>query len=1021
MNFTQEQQQAITITGTACVTANAGAGKTAVLVERIVRQVIAGIPVGSILAITFTEKAALEIKTRLIEAMKKSGLPYWDVETAYISTFHGFCSRLIREQALSLGRNPSGQILTEPEAQTLLRRALRETERSPELSEAYEPSTIEAAVPVLIAKLAAVGVTKYGELLSTEAEQQALIEKIVQTIIPQKVLKIKKILTVLLGYDLGKKTTEFVRIKEIADTCTTYADWQTMANCFDEITLTGLPKTLEKDEREAIKKLRDKIKATVGTGFKPVPTVADGKLLFLFADQVRERYQSLKSDRFFDFNDLELQALSILKNNPAIVAAYRNKFQQVLVDEFQDTNYLQNDIVQLVARPDNLYIVGDWKQSIYRFRNAEVRLLQSYATTAPTITLPHNFRSKTEILDAVNQTCGNLFATYEPLLPGKAEIGGRVWIARQQDESPAEQLRWNEAGYIAEKIKNARAEGRSYRDIAILFRRRTGLKIYEEVLRQEGIPFVTVGGSGYYQRQEVADVIHYLTILIEPENDIAAVGALRSPLIGLSDESIFLLAQRKSTTILSAYVPSIIEQSSLSPEEKRKALRVYRDLTNLRQLIGKLSIVEIIQRVIDTTQIAEYLFSIGEDPSPMYKLIEIAKAFRLSVRLADFINYLQEIQDWEVREEEIVRGDDAVTLMTIHGAKGLEFPLVIVTEIDQPRATAGDVLFSAPWFREYGLPPGLKGTVIYDLIAVQDREEAQAEAQRLLYVAMTRAKDQLIVCIREPKEPDLESLSWSDWFSGLLKEQKLTTVVLEEIKNKKIETKKENKNNIWKKESTAIERYIHDKSELMMSRLSATQVAELVTDKERFMKKYFLGRKTLPNIHGGESSDRIGNAVHGCISDNRRELPPSLTPDETAYASRCLCHWFDSDVYNKVLSAEHYFELPFEYVYDGFYYDGRIDCLFKDGEEWHILEFKTAVKTPENLKEYSAQVSVYVAALHHARMPVKASIVYLSEPETVLVDPDMNILAKIGHLLVVKGGEYGCSGGSLESSPCTEG
>jgi hypothetical protein len=126
-----------------------------------------------------------------------------------------------------------------------------------------------------------------------------------------------------------------------------------------------------------------------------------------------------------------------------------------------------------------------------------------------------------------------------------------------------------------------------------------------------------------------------------------------------------------------------------------------------------------------------------------------------------------------------------------------------------------------------------------------------------------------------------------------------------------------------------------------------------------------------------------------------------------------LKNWFDSEWYKKVMASEHYFELPFEYMHDGLRYYGRIDCLFRDGEVWHILEFKTATQTPENLKEYSAQVSVYATVLINAKYTVKASIYYLSENKVLPVEADLNILAEIGHLLVMRGGYNGSFNDSL--------
>jgi ATP-dependent helicase/nuclease subunit A len=793
------------------VAAGAGSGKTSVLVERFAQAVIDDdVPVGAILAITFTEKAAAELKGRVRERLAAAGrhAEARAAEGAFISTIHGFCARLLRTHALAAGLDPEFRVLDALEAERIgvdaFDRAL-----SAFLHDDAGSDRLALVASYTPDRLASMVRTAYGHLRSRGALRPELPE-----IEPPRPAGERERLERAARAALAELATA-------ADGVTVGKARSTVESCLDLLASSGPDRSLD---AAALKKL------TVGKGANALKTDAldeyraahealvaavtheqeleiHGLLRVLLASY-GERYAAIKRDRSaLDFDDLELLANELLRSDEVVRERWSERFQHVMIDEFQDTNPLQNQLLERIAGP-RLFRVGDEFQSIYRFRHADVSVFREQADRARAEgrfeSLTANFRSRPEILDAVNLMFGEVWGDRFPRLragveerAGEGADGpsvelivadrphqGSRWRERFEADAvaggPEPELAFGEsmrgvvparaaeARMLAKRIDELIAEGRfSAGEIVVLVRATTHLAAYERALEDRGIPTYVMGGRGYWSQQQVSDLRAYLAALANPLDELALYTALASPLAGVSLDALIVLAAEARAarldpwTLLCALADGDERAAGLAGKLDRpsaeRAAAFARLLRDERAAAARRSLETLIDRAVTRAGYDIHLLAQSNGRRRMAnvrKLMRLAREFEAEEGrdLRSFVDYVAERDELGDRQGEApLEPEDveAVQLMTVHRAKGLEFPCVCVADLGKPgREDRSALQISDDGSVGISLAQLGGGSVSSSrLEEIRERQKLadEEEEKRVFYVAATRAERHLVL------------------------------------------------------------------------------------------------------------------------------------------------------------------------------------------------------------------------------------------------------------------------------------
>ncbi len=421
--------------------------------------------------------------------------------------------------------------------------------------------------------------------------------------------------------------------------------------------------------------------------------------------------EKLRASNDLDFDDLIMLTVRLFKDCPDVLEFYRNKFKYILVDEYQDTNAAQNELVILLAgEHKNICVVGDDDQSIYRFRGADVTNILEFERAFPgakVVRLEQNYRSTQNILDAANSVIKNNSGRKGKNLWTEDGSGEKIQVYRANSD-------YDEADYIAGRVRELAADGYRYGDIAVLFRARASSRVIEDVFMREALPYRVLSGLRFYDRKEIRDMIAYLRLIKNPDDDISLRRIINVPSrkIGkVTMDSINSIARREGVSLYRAIGGHL-------DELKGGVAEFYETIKNLSALTAELPIDELVNRVY---QDSGYAASLERDEKGAERaenvgeLISGAAHYAETVDEPNFDDYMDNlvlVSDVDNYDEDM----DAVVMMTMHASKGLEFPVVIVCGFDD------------------GVFPGAK--------AIYDMEELQEE-RRLCYVAITRARRRL--------------------------------------------------------------------------------------------------------------------------------------------------------------------------------------------------------------------------------------------------------------------------------------
>jgi ATP-dependent helicase/nuclease subunit A len=797
--LTDEQREAVERRdGALFLSAGAGSGKTRVLVERFVCAVCDdGVPVERILAITFTEKAAAELKGRLRKRLLERGAREQAraAEGAFISTIHGFCGRLLRAHALAAGLDPEYRVLDASDADRLAYGAFDQA-LGDFLLRASDPERLDLVASYTPDKLRDMVLTVHARLRAHGQRHPALPDPPVPRAPAGERQALERAIPAaraeLAGAEGAMVDRALARIGGCADALALLApDALGEPADFDKSVvkpgkakaLAGAAVAAYLDAHEAWLRLCSAHRAAQQYGHVR-------KLLELFG----ERYEQAKrGESALDFEDLELLARDLLRDRADVREAWSERFLHVMVDEYQDTNALQDELIDLVAA-GRLFAVGDDRQSIYGFRHADVEGFRKRRAEAEQVgraaRLVTNFRSDPAVLAVVNTAFAQVWdGEYDALAPGAdpdPEAAGPSveLIVVDRDKGRWESLgddpfgqtmhgttvwRAAEARLLAARIDAlVRGDGARFGwgDVAILTRAGTDMQFYERALNERGIPTYAAGGRGYFSQQQIGDLRAYLAALANPLDGVALYGLLASPLVGASLDALTLVrlhARQASRdpwwTLHDAFRgPDPTGLAAALPAADERALRAFVPrFDDERRAAARLSLETVIDRAVTASGYDRAVLAMVAGERRMAnvrKLMRLAREFegREGRDLRRFIDYVDEQELIAAREGEApleTESIDAVRLMTIHAAKGLEFPVVCVADMgregradDSPLRVSNDGRVGLELASLAG-----RGAAALDLEQLKAEEEARAEAEerRVFYVAMTRAEKHLVL------------------------------------------------------------------------------------------------------------------------------------------------------------------------------------------------------------------------------------------------------------------------------------
>jgi ATP-dependent helicase/nuclease subunit A len=705
--LTDEQEQAVARRAEPLqVSAAAGSGKTSVLVERFIRAVREdGIAPGRILAITFTERAAGELRSRVRARLLELGdrEAARDTEAAFVGTFHGFCARVLRAHPLAAGLDPDFTIVDEGLAGRLRELAWSTALRSFLVGQRGEAVDLLAAYGV--DRVRSIIEQAYGELRSRGQRHPRLPAPAVED--PEDTLA-----------------------RDAAGACL----------------------------------LLDELLGRFGLA-----------------------YEELKRGRSaVDFDDLELLTRELLAGRDSLPAAWSERFELLMVDEFQDTNPRQLGILRALER-GNLFTVGDEFQSIYGFRHADVSLFRARRTELQggggSLALTRNFRSRQPLLEVVNTVFAGRFTGYAELLAGRdaAEPAGpqvellltstagweeREELARQIAAGlPYSQLwRQAEARMLAQRISELveRGEARPG-DVVVLLRASGDLEVFERALQLRGLRTLAAVGA-FWGHQQIGDLLSYLRALANPLDEEALYGSLASPLAGCSRDCLALLADAAREAGRGAWASALEAVAGegtlpgrLGDADRDALIAFCARLQSERTSASGRTIAELIERAIEAGGYRRHVLGLdwGERRlANVHKLLRLARRFEAAEGrdLRAFLDHVEYLKG-AVRVEPDAPVDgvepDAVRLMTVHAAKGLEFPVVCLADLGrQPRTQTPDLLIDGD---RLGLRlvrldgAGSSPALDYEELGRERRQREAEEEDRILYVAMTRARERLLL------------------------------------------------------------------------------------------------------------------------------------------------------------------------------------------------------------------------------------------------------------------------------------
>ena len=615
-----QRQAVLHVDGPLLVLAGAGSGKTRVLTTRIARLIdIEGVDPRQILAVTFTNKAAGEMRERIARILGAEPAGMW------VGTFHAIGARMLRSAAHLVGRTPSFTIYDQDDSLSVIKRLM---ERHDISTKNFTPRGVQSKIS-----------ESKNALVTPAAYEQSAMDPFAKAVVP-------------VYHSLG---------------------------------------------------------------------------------------EALQTSNAVDFDDLLVLPVRMLQQHPDKLAQYRQRFQYILVDEYQDTNRAQYELVKLLGGAHgNVCVVGDDDQSIYGWRGADIRNILDFNKDFPDATvvrLEENYRSTPQILTLANAVISANTQRMGKTLRATHPGGETITVVRSLDER-------DEAEFVIGEVMARRSApiGVSLNDIAVLYRTNAQSRAMEEVLRRHALPYRLVGAVRFYDRREIRDLVSYLKLIANPSDDEAFRRAVGVPKRGLGETTIELLADQSRQRGLPMFEGGRVDEilTKLRPAARNALGEFIRLIDSLRERAVDAAVDELLSELVEAIRYGDYLRAEGpESEERLQNVRELITSAAEQVAdelgevgLRPLDHFLQRAM-LVAGADDLTADADAVTLMTLHNAKGLEFPIVFITGLE-------DGLF--PLAKAYEDPPLLE------------------EERRLFYVGITRAERKLFITFAEERRRNGEFL-----------------------------------------------------------------------------------------------------------------------------------------------------------------------------------------------------------------------------------------------------------------------
>ncbi|MBU4277945.1 MAG: UvrD-helicase domain-containing protein [Proteobacteria bacterium] len=820
-----------------CLVAGAGAGKTYRLVEHYQGLLAKGLEPAQIVAITFTEKAAGEMRQRIGEkvAPELAAKLAW----APINTIHGFCASLLRDYGLALGLDPEFRVLDNDEFSRLLVETTDEVlrqglkERDPVLGRLlthYNLSGIGGLQEKLIwlhRQMATMGISPEQAAQAT-ADAHAADQGGATDLIAAMGAAVN-LLASLFAIDPKLAASKAKYVPKARGLIEAWPSLQ--AQLADEATRPGAVATIAATVKgswgsgavkEPRKALAEGAQALAALAAIRAAALAAEDLLAMAAKLEQCLSRELTRRAALGFDALLTLSRDLLRDHPEVLAQCRARWRALLVDEYQDVNPVQNQLVELLAglgedpapqaEPPDLLVVGDRKQSIYAFRGAEVAELADMATRLKAgegrvEPLGLNWRSHPALVEFFNRLFERIltpgdgqehapqayvqYGPHDVQEPSGKKAGQADEVVvdlvdcaglLSEDKPSAAAQRAVEAQALAAYLRRLFDEGLYLPgQVAVLLRKLTQVGVYEEALRRAGVDYYTVRGRGFYECQEVSDLAHALRAILDPGDEIALAAWLRSPLVGLSDESLLALAHPSPPRRDGLYAGlrgGAPLPAWCGPEQQERLEGARRTLGKLGPLARRLHPAELISLLLEEGDLLPVLMgtSAGEQKAAnLRKLLETARqpGGVLAGGMEAFARGLTGLVAQPPQDPQApLLGEDAqvVRLMSVHQAKGLEFPVVVLPDLaskgggqnGMPDLGPGGELALAPPHPDSG---ALAKPPLYNRLQNRDKARQEAEEARKFYVACTRAEERLVLLL---SPGGTQSKGWDKWARDLV-------------------------------------------------------------------------------------------------------------------------------------------------------------------------------------------------------------------------------------------------------------
>ncbi|MCL2888356.1 MAG: UvrD-helicase domain-containing protein [Elusimicrobia bacterium] len=1059
------RENAVTATGrNIAVEAGAGTGKTTLLINRLCFLIAArGVAAERIVALTFTEKAAAEIKLRLAltlqkildeidapetqnatvlmllkhaekeEIISRCRAALEKLDRSFISTIHSFCSYILKSYPVEAGLSPSAVVDEGEQRARLFNRAwhiwLEEelTANSPSeksweevLKQISLEEIYDYAFEICSGKVESYHPFSHAKLISEVCFENAAMAEQMSTAFLQgpKSRKIERSLAsaavVLQESGFAFKEKKFAPSDNPEPETLTSAD---QAKGWDDDNFETAAKIVE-------------FARSVHTGRQ----VLIGKVYDLvknFTQNVRESYAA---QGLLSFDDLLVKTRNLLKENIKVRSLLKEQFEIILIDEFQDTDPVQGELLLFLSEEKNgaaddwkniklatgkLFVVGDPKQSIYRFRGADITAYQLFTEMilkqgGQQCFLQTNFRSAGGIIDFVNAVGGGIIKektgfqpSYVPILVSdkNAALPKSVEeiIIKSPDKQTAAAYRHNQAEYIAKWISEnigvlELADGRllDYKDIAILMRTSNSFNIFTDALKRHGVKYTVEEDKNFYTAQEIIDFINLLALLETPSDKNALAGVLRSPLGGFTDGKIYKIFKAGAVDIFARRAAPGFE----------RVTEFYKMLAGLASLAGRVTLGELIHKILSETLFIELTQRAYNGEQTVSNINKFAAAVAAEtaqnpLSLGQFLLDLKEIRSSGRGEGESPLADEmqsAVSVMTIHKSKGLEFPIVFLADIFRLETHKSNA-HGYSWFHNmHGLRAGGFADANLAFLEIQSLWHGRSEEARVLYVALTRAKEKLFISGQdeEPRKTAARHLiNCGVWPEAGCEEINLKLPVEVTYQNF---TPPEDFIYASRAASTSEQKIDEKWPEIWAAR--EKKYLE-IKEAQVFISPSSLAEHDAPRSGGSEDALALGELCHKMLElwDFKTDISPAditavaatleIAPPENVIkeAQNIFAQFNGSQAFKMLTAAEVIAkEMPFTFLDGGKIINGVMDLVIKRGGDIFVFDYKTDKKL--DIKIYKPQLDAYARAAREIfkTKRVKSGIISLIKGEECLIN-----------------------------------